>query len=129
MRIFTISSLVALLALSACGGSPDASPVGPTGGPACGALTLVTPRLSVTDKTTGKPICDADAESGGRLLPASTDPDSCTYNAQGEDSHFKMTITAPGFATAEVQGLSEWECGCGQACAAPEVVSVALTPL
>jgi len=141
--------LALLLVAAACGGTTlpgngsggDAGqhpPATDSGSPrpgidggTCNLVQIESPVLTVTDALTGKPICDATLVAGQTtvsLFPDGSAP-ACTYTVNGSSgSTFSISITAPGYGVATVNGLMVRYCGCEGACEAPQQVSASLSP-
>src|SRR5208282_2983550 len=99
------------------------------------------PVLTVTDRTTGKKICDAvsEGDGGAELYPCGKGELGCTGGCQytvtgtgtgtGSGSTFSIEIGAPGYAATTVSGLETRYCGCDEmTCQAAQQVSASLDP-
>jgi hypothetical protein len=145
-------SAALLLVLAGCGGATFSGAPGPekdagatdsgrdSGSPfldgsTCEIYRIIPPVLTVTDQSTGAPICDVTVAgtAPGASLSACTGgecPKTCAYTVEsyGGSSSFSITITAPGYGTTTVTGLTQGGCGCSDTCPAPQQVSATLTP-
>jgi hypothetical protein len=129
-----------LLALASCSQADLTTCTGPT---------LVLPILTVTNASSGAPICDAtvtvttgptlagdDAAPSPDVLAVSPLPDggpgACSYGgaALGEGGTYVLRVTAPGFGTATLADVVVQSKACGQAgvLQPAQRVSVALPP-
>jgi hypothetical protein len=101
----------------------------------CELYQIIPPILTVTDQSSGAPICDVTVVGSAQqasLSPCAGDacPKTCAYDVEsfgGSSSSFSVTITASGYGTTTVTGLTQGGCGCDTAsCPAPQEVSATL---
>lgn len=109
-----------------------------TGSPQCGGEGMSPPTVYVVDGVTGKAICNAflvDNDAGAALTPADTEPEAgatCAYgvlegSGDAITAFFSVTIAAPGYAPAQVDGLANEVDGCAESSPGSPPMTISLT--
>jgi hypothetical protein len=104
----TIVPAIALLVGAAC--AETRSPQGPSGGVACTTQFVYGLAVTVQDKASGEPLCDAEvvaiAGSFRETLQPFGPPESCSYAGAGErPGVYTLRAARPGYGPATVGGV------------------------